>query len=263
MNVDEKIKISDEKDLYKILPKELRKEYSIGIHGFKSSDEYWDKDENGVYHLNQSEIQEAKDSILSQGLKFQQGRTLLSTVRFRDLSTYVSTRGSWEAGGIIIALPKVLRSESGKEIFVGAPNESNIGEDKQWDRNHQVTSLSEVILPEDGLLDSMFIIATYTKNEDEIEATLNPKHIAFNKGVVSDTYFKKKQDRLSRMMVKGEIDISVITETAKQKRRYCRVSLTELGRKSYQHFGTNIAKKLEALKGKSIDKNREDFNSER
>ena len=118
-----KIIIKDENELYKILPNEFRDEYSIGMHGFQGTDKYWKQDENGRYQLNESAIQQAKEGILSQGLVFQKGRTLLSTMRFNNLSSYVSTRGCWEAGGVIIALPKVLRSESGKAMFVGAPNE--------------------------------------------------------------------------------------------------------------------------------------------
>lgn len=268
MNNNEKIKIRDEKDLYEILPKELRDEYSIGMHGFNSSDKYWKKDENGRYCLNRIKIQETKDDILSQGLKFEKGRTLLSTVRFADLASYVSTKESWEAGGIIIALPRILKTESGKELFVGAPNESIIKEDRRWDRNYQATSLSEVILPENGLLNPMFIIGTYTKNEDGIEVTLNSNHIAFNKGVVPDEYFKEKQTKLLNMMEHGEIDISVIDETARQKRKYQIFSLVELGRKSYQHFGKEIGKKVKLLKSKILtqhkEKNRdEDSNNER
>lgn len=257
MNESGKIKVSNEKELYKILPKEFRNNYSIGMHGFKSTNEYWDQDEKGIYKLNETRIQQTKDSILRQGLKIQEGRTLLSTARFKDLSRYISTRGSWEAGGIIIALPKVLRSKDGKEIFVGGPNEDRITKEHQWDRNHQATSLSEVILPEDRLLDPMFIIGTYTKNDDEIEVTLNENHIVFNRGVVPNEYFKEKQEKLTKMMMSGQIDMSVIAETNRQKRNKV-VSLTALGKRSYQHFGREIAGKLKetvnTLKSKFLAK---------
>ena len=114
---------------------------------------------------------------------------LLSTVSFNnDLSNYFS-EGYYTAGGIIVALPKVLKNESGDEIFVGGPNEESITQ--HWDRNHQPTSLSEILLPEKGSLDSMFILGTYTKNDKGIEVSINQNHIAFNKGIVSDEFFKE------------------------------------------------------------------------
>lgn len=247
---NEKIKISDAKYLYKILPKELRSEYSIGIHGFDGWGRYWQKTEDGKYQLNENKIQETKKLILRHGLKFQGGRKLLSTVMFDKLSDYVTREGYYSAGGVVIALPKVLKSEDGEEMFLGAPNESS--KNKQWDRNYQPTSLSEVVLPEDGLLNSMFIIGTYTKNDDGIEVTLNPNHIAFNKGVVSNEYFKEKQDKLSQMISYGEIDDSILPTGR------ANVSLIELGKKSYQHFGSKIAEKLKetvnALKSKLFSK---------
>ena len=39
MSNNEKIEIRNEANLSRILPKEIRREYSIGIHGFKSTTE--------------------------------------------------------------------------------------------------------------------------------------------------------------------------------------------------------------------------------
>ena len=248
MSNNEKIEIRNEANLSRILPKEIRREYSIGIHGFKSTTEYWDRDENGNYTLNETRIQDTKDAILKQGLKIQNGRSLLSTSRFKGLEEYISTRGSWEAGGIIIALPKVLRSEDGEELFLGEPNEENISEEQQWDRNHQITSLGEAILPEDGVLESMFIIGTYSKKDNSIEVSINPDHIAFNNGTVSREYFEQKNTKLSNMIQEGTIDGSLV-EDAKREKQNKMISLTELGKKSYEHFGKSIAEKIKEAIG--------------
>ena len=214
MSNSQKITIRDAKDLYSILPEEFRQEFSIGMHGFQGTSKYWIQDEKGNFIINQEEIQKAKDGILSQGLKFNKERTLLSTVSFGDLSEYVSARGSWSCGGVIIALPKVMRSESGKEMFVGSPNEGIM----TGKRNHQITSLSEVVLPEDGRLDPMFIIGSFTKNGDEIEVTINPNHIAFNRGKVPDDFFDEHYARLTEKY--DELGMNAIEETMQQQREY-------------------------------------------
>ena len=207
------ISIKDAEKLYKILPKKFREEFTIGMHGFDNN--YWKKDEKGEYQLNQDKIKDAKMKILSNGLKFDENRGLLSTVSFNnDLSNYFS-EGYYTAGGIIVALPKVLKNESGDEIFVGGPNEESITQ--HWDRNHQSTSLSEILLPEKGSLDSMFILGTYTKNDKGIEVSINQNHIAFNKGLVSDEFFKEKYNKLIK---EGIHDNVVIEETIKQQQNY-------------------------------------------
>lgn len=257
MKENNTVKISDVKELYSILPKEFRKEFAIGIHGFDGGGRYYEQVQNGEYKLNQSKIQETKRNILSDGLKFPPKRKLLSTVSFDNLSSYITTKGEYDAGGIIIALPKVLKSESGEEMFIGSPNEKSVS-NQQWDRNIKPTSLSEVILPEEGVLNPMFIMGTYTKNDKGIEVSLNQEHIVFSNGLVSNEYFKIKQAKFLEMMENGEIDKSIIDETNRQKQNKM-ISLMALGQKSYQHFGNRIAEKLKEtvgiLKTKFLEKN--------
>jgi len=241
------MKISSEKEIYNILPEELRNEYTIGFHGFNTT--YWTEIEKGKYQLDQKKIQQAKEGILKKGLGFPKGRTLLSTTRFNELSSYVSSVDTWTAGGVIIALPKILKNSNNAKIFIGGPNEKNVR--PYWDRNTEPTSLSEIILPEDGVLDPIFIIGSYTKTEKGIDVTLNPKHIAFNKGIVSDEFFDSRKARFEEIMSdRDPILKPILAETSRQKKEYHAkkvISLTKLGKSSYQHQGTKIGVKLKGL----------------
>ena len=178
----EKIKISEAKDLYSILPEEFREEFAIGMHEFRDGGVFGGRPEHLQGEWSQETVREVKESILSNGLNFSKHSKLLSTVMFddREFDSYIS-RGPTRKGGVIIALPKVMRSESGKEIFVGSPQEHSSFR-KYWARREQATSLSDIILPGEGVLNPMFVIGTYTNTDNGIEITLNQNHIAFNKG---------------------------------------------------------------------------------
>lgn len=207
------IKISDISELYSLLPEELRQEFEIGIHGF--SDRNY-----GLTQIDNEKIQQAKDGILRDGLKIRGDRKLLSTVKFGEWmeNDYIIQNGY--PAGVIVALPKVLRSESGEEIFIGSPVEDKRARLRNgWDRNRQATSLSEVILPSNGTLDSIFIIGTYTKSEKGIEVVLNPNHIAFNKGKVPDGFFQDRYSKLTNLELDG-LDNEVIEETMSQQQDY-------------------------------------------
>lgn len=211
------IKISNINELYSLLPEELSQEFEIGIHGF--SDRNY-----GDTQIDTEKIQQAKDGILRDGLKIRGERKLLSTIMVgRELeSRYIRNDGY--PGGVIVALPKVLRSESGEEIFIGSPVEDKrvelrIEKGIPWDRNRQATSLSELILPNNGTLDSMFIIGIYTKSENGIEVVLNPNHIAFNKGKVPDDFFRDRYGKLTSFELEG-LDNQVVEETISQQQSY-------------------------------------------
>lgn len=247
------MRINNQNEIYNILPEELRNEYTIGIHGFNGTHRYWTMNEDGTYYADETKIQTAKDSILSEGLKYPKSRALLSTIRFTELSSYISSNDTWLAGGVLVALPKVLRDEKGEEIFVGGPDEKGrIALQCGWDRNTQPTSLSEILLPEAGCLNPMFIIGTYSRNEggDGIDVKLNSNHIAFNKGIVPDSYFEEKKVQYSDIILDREIQRTIIPEVKRQKREYQTkkiVSLTSLGKKSYKHFGSKIGERLGEL----------------
>lgn len=210
-------------ELYKILPKGLKKEYTFGIHGF--DDRYWERDSSGKPSLNKEQIEKSQKEILEAGLSFEKNRSLLSTVRFSDLDSYIETEGYYDAGGIIVALPSILRSEDGREMFIGSPNE-DIEEYANWDRNHQQATLCDAALPEDGKLDSMFILGSYSKTSEGIQINLNEEHLAFNGGVVSSKFYDAVQERISKLK---ELDNTVpFDETSKQQKEYerkCHLSL--------------------------------------
>lgn len=222
MENSQKIRICNANNLYSILPKELIEEFSIGMHEFREG-EYWGRPEELFGKWSEDTVRGVKESILSNGLTFSKYSRLLSTVSFsNDLSSYIDGECS-KLGGVIIALPKVLRSESGKEMFVGSPNE-NSRFNKNWSRRETATSLSDFILPEEGLLDPMFVIGTYEMTDNGIEFTANPNHIAFNRGKVPDEFFEEALGRLRNILRSDDYnpeEIEAITkETVAQQQKY-------------------------------------------
>ncbi len=195
--------------------------YVIGFHGF-DDDSLFYRNANREYVPNPQKIADRQETILKEGLKFHKQRTLLSTVTFdpNSISSYISTSGYYSTGGIIVGLPIILESESGRKIFLGGPDETRL-----VDRNHDITSFSEAVLPEEGLLDPRFIVGTYTKSQTEdgtsqIEVTFNPEHIAFTGGTVSNEYFAKKMEKLLDMERSGAIPASAVRNTKFQERNY-------------------------------------------
>lgn len=219
MDNEGKIRINDAKDLYSVLPEELRGEFSIGMHEFRDGGSFGGRAENLQGNWSQETVQEVKSSILDEGLKFSKHSYLLSTVMFDESSFKDYLSGvCTQLGGVIIALPKVMRSESGKEIFVGSPNEHSKFR-KNWARREEATSLSDLMLPSEGLLDSMFVIGTYTKTDKGIEVTLNQNHIAFNNGRVPDDFFEERYAKLTNGEFDG-LDDAVVEETISQQQNY-------------------------------------------
>ena len=212
------MRVEKEQALYKLIPKNLRNEYKIGMHGF--GNQYWTTDENGRYIPNENAIQSAKEGIINTGLKINGDRLLLSTVKFEDLDTYVSTQGMYDLGGIIVALPKQLESESGKKMFLGSPNESSDYLPERWDRNRQATSYAEAVLVEGNTLPPMFILGTYSKDENGIEVNINEGHISFSNQIISDEYFAEIENRMNDLLKSGAINNSVIIEMQEQQKRY-------------------------------------------
>lgn len=173
-------------EVYKIMPKGLENEYSIGFHGIDKK-------------ISAEQIKKNKEIILSEGLTFK--GELLSTVRFENLDLYINAEDYYSSGGIIVSLPKVLRSTNGECFFIGAPNEMGILREKRWwDRNSEPTSLSEILLSEEGRLDSKYILGSYQKKGEGIVVNLNPNHIAFNKGVIPEDEYRKIINSLKGMI---------------------------------------------------------------
>jgi len=192
INIDTTLTINND-DFLTVLKENFWEEYNIGIHGIDNP-ECWIKI-NNEWQLNTNRIKEIKNSILRNGLYIKGNRNLLSTVRFDDITEYLTT-GYYDAGGIIIALPKIKKTSDGEQIFIGSP----IDTEDITDRNYTFTSLSDMILPEynkdNGHLNAMFILGQYEKTPNQqIRLMLNPNHIYFKNGILPREYFdlKKKQ----------------------------------------------------------------------
>ena len=158
-------------------------------------------------------------AILDNGLRINGERNLLSTVSFEALDKYVQTSGYYTLGGVIVAIPNSIKTEDGKEMFLGSPNEnSKHYEGKHWDRNRQATSYAETVLVKDGTLPPEFILGTYTKDDDGIDVTLNDRHLSKTGNVVSQEEYKEIQTRMSKLIKDGTINTIVIKEMLDQKK---------------------------------------------
>lgn len=199
--IQQKIIINNDNFL-ETLEKYFGEEYSLGIHGIENG-ECWIKID-GEWKLNIKRIDEIKNTILNEGIQIQTGRTLLSTARFDEIESYLG-KGYYDAGGVIIALPKILKNHKGEEIFIGSPNEELV-----VDRNYELTSLSEIILPEytekGGFLSSMFVLAKYEKvGDDYIKLIMNQNHIYFNGGLVNDEIFNDIKTKIKKIFKSYEV----------------------------------------------------------
>ena len=215
------MKISNDKQLNSLLPRNLKNDYSIGLHGIEG-EAYWKKDENDKYVIDTQAVEETQKSILEKGLKIAGDRNLLSTVKFDDLQSYINPNGYYQPGGIIIAIPKMLESTSGKHMFIGSPNEfiqRTTG--KNWDRNREATSLAEIVLVGEGnILPPEFILGTYTKDDDGIVVQMNERHMAFGDQKVSDEYIKECEAKIGPALRDEKITLAAIKETQRQRLQY-------------------------------------------
>lgn len=203
-------------DFVKFFNELFGENYSVGIHGVEGNDCWIEKD--GTWQLNHEKIDSIKNTILNEGLNIKENRSLMSTMYFDKIERYLS-QGVYSAGGVIAALPQNMKNSSGEEIFIGKP----IEESRTMDRNYEYGSLSDMILPDlndgQGNLNSMFILASYDKLEDEnIKITFNPNHIYFNGGILPDNYFNTKKFQLMTLcQAYGANDVEELLMDANNK----------------------------------------------
>lgn len=105
-------------------------------------------------------------------------------------------------------------------------------EKRWWDRNSEPTSLSEIILSEEGRLNSKYILGSYQKMDSGIVVNVNPNNIAFNKGLLPEDEYRKKINNLKEMIdgdtliYKGRVygkDSFIVREMRKQLEEYLRL----------------------------------------
>lgn len=236
--------ISKERDLKKLLPKNLVGEYAIGLHGLEKP-EFWKKDENEKYVIDREQVEKVQQSILENGLRIAGDRNLLSTVKFADLESYIAPNGYYNPGGVIVAIPKMLESTSGQKMFIGSPNEfMQRTNGKNWDRNREATSLSELVLVGEGnVLPPEYILGTYSKDENGIVVNLNERHVSFGNAKVTDEFIEKAKAIVGPAMRDGKLDITAIKETQRQRLQYERTHKKSLIERLSSLKGTREGKK--------------------
>lgn len=178
-------------------------EYAIGMHGI---------DYYRLREFSNLDREYVIRDVMNNGLKVFSARTIHGTVRFFGR---IDTEEDEEAVRLglekyrygsddyfVVAVPSVFRNSEGEELFLGCPNLKSRYIDKMGTTgNQRTTLLDNVILQSDGIydqrIDRSYILGFCQVLEDgRVNFVPNPKHMAFNGGVVSDEVF---QDAMNSM----------------------------------------------------------------
>lgn len=182
------------KDLYDLLHKQIKGEYCVGMHGINESRL---KDFYGPLSVT-----DAMKDITENGLYVHSARTINGTVRFfgrldleeerakvqRDLEHYYYPATNY----VIVAIPSILRTESGKELFVGSPNLNSKYKEHFDTTGNETTTLLETVALVNSTVPSEFIVGTITELPDgTVEYKENPNHISKTGGLVSEEFYEQ------------------------------------------------------------------------
>lgn len=180
-------------ELYDILNKSLDGSYSVGMHGIC---------EDRVKYLNNGiSVEEATRRIVNNGLKVFSARTINGTVFFfgrmdfdegnvkDELAEYVYSSAHTY---VIVAIPSTLKTESGKELFIGTPNLESDYKNHFDTTGSEKTTMLEYTILENETLNPEFIMGTITDLDDGyVEYKENPGHISKKGGYVSEEFYNK------------------------------------------------------------------------
>ncbi len=176
-------------------------EYSIGLHGI----DYGRVDT--LVGINHDEVAE---NIVTTGLKIYHGRSINGTVKFFGRSDIEEDKENVQEGlneyiygshdYILVAIPVILKTEKGDKLFLGSPNLDTIYKDYIGPRGYEKTTLLEQYITADffdnNRIEPQYILGRFKLLDgDDIDLSINRRHIAFNNGLVSQEYYdniKKK-----------------------------------------------------------------------
>ena len=204
-------------ELYDAISKLCKGEYAIGLHGV----DYTRLDELvGIDH------EKALDNIFNEGLKIFHGRSINGTVKFfgridkeedqekvqEGLNEYLYGQGDY----IVVAIPTILRTKTGEELFLGSPNLDTVYKGYlDTLGNEKSTLLEECIVKhpfENNVIEPQYILGKFKKlDSDFIDFYANKNHIAFNGGFVSQEEFDFLKTKV-RSKVGGIFKIAGIEE---------------------------------------------------
>lgn len=180
-------------DLYDLIALLCDGEYAIGMHGI---DEQALKRKKIEYSPT-----EAASNILKRGLKA--SRPINGTVRFfgridseEDKQAVMDGIGGYSYlcsdDYVIVAIPSIIRNGKGEELYLGCPNLESEFQEYMDSTGYEKTTLLEKAILEDSTLSPDYILGSFRVVDEEgnIDLDINPYHISYSKGIVSDEEFK-------------------------------------------------------------------------
>ena len=177
-------------------------DYSIGMHGIE------------MYKLPEGHtVETAAQSIMEIGLRNR--RTINGTIKFFGRIDLVDDEqkvrtglDEYNYGGeelMLVAIPTRFRNKEGESLFLGSPNLDNKFKREKDTTGYEETTLLDKIVQDheyvDGeykgeLLAPEFILGgCRVVDEEHVDITINPNHICFNDGLITDETYKRVEKR--------------------------------------------------------------------
>ncbi len=187
------------KDLYDMVTLLCNGEYAIGIHGIS---------EEALKRRNiQYSATDVANVIMKKGLK--SSRTINGTVKFfgridleKDKQAIIEGLNDYSyldsENYIIVAIPTIFRNRKGEELYLGCPNLGSEFKQYMDTTGYEKTTLLDSVILNDSTLLSDYILGSFRiiDLEGNIDLDLNPYHISYSKGIVSDEEFERIQSWL-------------------------------------------------------------------
>ena len=191
-------------ELYNLISQYCKGEYVIGLHGV---------DYNRMYEIVKVNPEEGLNNMISNGLKVYSGRSINGTVKFfgridilDDMNNVIEGLNTYryfnDSDYIVVAIPIIFRNREGKEIFLGSPNLNTRHKEYIGSRGHEKTTLlEECILDNQDTLKPEFILGRYKVLDDNnIDFTINEKHISFNNGIIDDKKYEEVEKYINNCL---------------------------------------------------------------
>lgn len=194
--------IINRKKLYDILTNQLKGEYVVGLHGI---------DYNRFENFYDFDKKDAVNSIIDYGLEVVGYRTIHGTVALfgridieEDKDKVIDNLNTYNYGSndyIIVAIPTILRTSSGKELYLGCPNL-----DCEFNKYIGTTGYQETTLFDEFILERTvntqfvkpeFILGSFkTLGDGNIDLKFNKNHISFKNNYVDEEFYNKVEENV-------------------------------------------------------------------
>lgn len=200
-------------DLANYIRSTCKGDYSIGLHGINA------ERMNTLIHMN---LQDGIDTIMKDGLRIFHNRTINGTVRFfgridkeEDRTNVDKELGNYQYGDgtdyIVVAIPSTLRSEDGRELFLGATNLDSKYMGYMGSTGSETTTILDAVIMDQYYIRPEYILGRFITLENGlIEYIPNEKHISYRNGIVDNEYFNEIENRVRYLLMFTGVDMSLL-----------------------------------------------------